>query len=111
MFNKIKYDKLLLPAPSKVILSKTAVSFITQLLTKDRFKRLGAKGDASQVLSHPWLKDIVLKDINDKNVVAEYIPAQEKPKDILSQIVELDGQEDETEVQESLVPYHIKSLI
>lgn len=41
---------------------------------KDRYKRLGAKGDASQVLSHPFLKDIVLKDINDKRIKPEFLP-------------------------------------
>ena len=74
MFNKIKFDKFMIPNSSTVILSPEAISFINQLLIKDRYKRLGAKGDASQVLSHPFLKDVVLKEINDKAVVPEYLP-------------------------------------
>lgn len=45
MFHKIKFEKI--PIPKSDVLSQDALSFINQLLVKDRYKRLGAKGDAS----------------------------------------------------------------
>ena len=46
MFQNIKHEKLLFPHDSVVKLSENAKSFISQLLVKDRFKRLGQKTDA-----------------------------------------------------------------
>ena len=104
MFHKIKFEKI--PIPKSDVLSQDALSFINQLLVKDRYKRLGAKGDASQVLSHPFLKDIVLKDINDKKIIPEYIPKKSMVDNLL------DGfDEEKEEMQESVVPFHLKSLI
>ena len=50
---------------------------------------------------------MVLKDINDKKVKPEYIPKINEEPNLLEKF----EKEEAEEVQESLVPYHIKSLI
>ena len=39
-------------------MSDEAKDLITRLLNKSRKKRLGQKGDAEEVLAHPWFKDV-----------------------------------------------------
>ena len=37
-------------------------------------KRLGTKGDADEVLSHPFFEDINMQDLKDKKIKAPWIP-------------------------------------
>ena len=47
---------------------------ITQLLNKDKQKRLGRINDVEDIIGHPWFKDINMGDLLEKKVKAPYIP-------------------------------------
>lgn len=59
MYKKIKQGSLKWPDPVRhgISVSAEAKDLITKLLEKDRYKRLGQKGDVEEVLSHDFFKD------------------------------------------------------
>lgn len=56
MFKLIKEGEV--KFSEKVKLSPEAHDFIVRILNKNPKERLGAKGDADEILSHPWFKGI-----------------------------------------------------
>ena len=55
--------------------SKEAQDLISQLLEKDKTKRLGRINDIDDIISHPWFSSLgEIKDILDKKIQASYIP-------------------------------------
>ena len=54
--------------------SEEAKDLISKLLEKDRRKRLGQKGDAQDVLSHPFFASIDQEKLIRKELEAPYKP-------------------------------------
>lgn len=65
MFQNIKNADILWPNKKEhgFVISREASDLITKLLQRDRFKRLGAAGDAEEILSHKFFKGINTKKI------------------------------------------------
>ena len=80
-------------------LTEDAKSLISQLLEKDKSKRLGKKGDAKEVLDHPWFKELNMEDMLAKKVKPPYVP-EIKNKDDVSNFDEKFRQ---LEVKESIL--------
>ncbi|CAK78829.1 unnamed protein product (macronuclear) [Paramecium tetraurelia] len=72
MFKLIKEAELRFPERPEV--SKEAKDFISRLLVRDRFARLGAKGDFQELIAHPWFKDINWEQLIQKKVPTPYKP-------------------------------------
>lgn len=51
--------------------------FIMRLLDKDPEKRLGSKGDAKEVLGHPYFVDINFEKLKKKDYRAPYLPKKD----------------------------------
>lgn len=49
---------------------------ISKLLNRDRYKRLGAIGDAEEILSHRFFRGVSLNKIIQKKFKAPYVPQQ-----------------------------------
>jgi hypothetical protein len=47
---------------------------ISKLLMKDRKKRLGSKGDAAEILSHPFFRNLNIAKLANKELEAPFIP-------------------------------------
>ena len=62
------------PIKHKIPLSKDVKDLILKLLDKDPNNRLGAQGDAEEVLSHPWFSTLDLKSLYEKKLVPPFIP-------------------------------------
>ena len=46
------------------------------MLRKDKATRLGAKGDAEEILSHPWFADIDRETLLAKTIEPPFMPKQ-----------------------------------
>ena len=53
-----------------------------QLLSKDKKERLGAKGGADEILSHPWFANIDIAALKKKEIPAPFIPELENIEDL-----------------------------
>ena len=49
-------------------MSENCKDFIWRLLDKDQSTRLGSIGDLEEILEHPWLKGVDIKEIEEKRV-------------------------------------------
>lgn len=60
MFYKIQYSEVPWPDKKKngFGFSPSAIDIISKLLVKDKTKRLGAKGDVDEILSHKFFKGV-----------------------------------------------------
>ncbi len=55
--------------------SSEARSLLTSLLNRDQDKRLGSsKNDASDIMSHPFFRDINWEDLRNRDIPAPYKP-------------------------------------
>lgn len=66
--DKILRGKVVFPDPAKynIKLSEEVKDIIKKLLVVDRTKRLGANGDAEEILQHPFFAGIDLKALLNK---------------------------------------------
>ena len=67
MFRKIKEGEFRFS--DKVKISDEAKDFVVKMLRKDPSERLGAKGEASEILSHPWFADLDREKMMRKEVI------------------------------------------
>jgi len=51
-------------------------------LEKDRKKRLGSKGDADELLNHPWFAEIDMNKLLKKQIEAPFRPKVEQAFDL-----------------------------
>lgn len=70
MFHKIKTKSPKFPDQKAhgFSISETAQDLIRKLLEKDMTKRLGAKNDSTEILNHPFFKEIDIDELWDKRV-------------------------------------------
>jgi serine/threonine protein kinase len=74
--NKNKMYFLIKEAPIKypdadkhgIAMSDECKDFINKLLEKDYTKRLGSENDCTEIMSHPFLKDIKVEKLMDKKI-------------------------------------------
>lgn len=52
----------------KIEYSSEFVDIVLNLLNKDRLLRLGTKGDAAEILAHPWFASLNVQDIEDRKM-------------------------------------------
>lgn len=73
---KIKNSRIIFPDKTryKIEYSDEIVDIITKLLSKDRTTRLGTKGDAQEVLSHPFFAGLNVKMLMEKKLDAPFKP-------------------------------------
>ena len=55
-------------------MSPDARDLISKMLSKDRKKRIGNKGDAAEILAHPFFRDLNLMKLATKELPAPHIP-------------------------------------
>lgn len=68
--------------PMKDYFSAEAKSLLTQLLERKPNKRLGSgKEDASEIMGHPFFRDINWEDLREKRIKAPYKPFTSGPED------------------------------
>jgi serine/threonine protein kinase len=54
--------------------SNEARDLITHLLEKDKKLRIGSKGDAAEILSHPFFNGLDLGNLSKREIQPTYIP-------------------------------------
>lgn len=83
MFLNIERAKIRWPDARKhgISISSTAKDLITRLLTKDKSKRLGARG-GDEVFSHPFFKNIDLDALLSKRMRAPFVPENSNPDNL-----------------------------
>jgi serine/threonine protein kinase len=76
MYFLIKESPVNFPDPAKhnIEVSPNAKDLIKKLLEKNRKKRLGAKGDANEILAHPFFAGIDLQKLLNKELEPPYKP-------------------------------------
>lgn len=76
MYFLIKESPVNFPDPLKhgIEISSNAKDLIKKLLEKSRKRRLGANGDVSEVLAHPFFKDVEIEKIMTKQLEPPYMP-------------------------------------
>lgn len=57
-----------------IAMSEQCIDFIKQCLNKDPNKRIGAKGDVDEIISHPWFADVDIHSLLSKKLVPEFKP-------------------------------------
>lgn len=58
----------------KISISVAGKDLITKLLRKNPSERLGFKGDADEVVSHPWFAEISIPELLKRKILAPYKP-------------------------------------
>lgn len=53
-------------------LSPNARSLLQKLLVLDPKKRLGSKGDAKEIMKHPFFNEINFEDLREKKIASPY---------------------------------------
>ena len=73
---KIKNSRVIFPDKNKyrIEYSDDIVDIINQLLHKDKAKRLGAKGDISEILNHPFFKSIDVQSLLEEKLKPPFKP-------------------------------------
>lgn len=61
--------------------SDDAQDLISQLLCKDKSKRIGKVTDVDEILSHPWFASINRQDLLEKKIQPPYIPTVKNQDD------------------------------
>ena len=76
MYQLIQQAPIRWPDPErhKISVSDEAKDLITKLLHKSRKKRLGQKGDAEEILAHPFFKDIDHEAMLARQIKPEFVP-------------------------------------
>lgn len=76
MYLLIQQAPLRWPDPVRhgINVSEDAKDLITKLLMKDRKQRLGRRNDVSEILDHQFFAGIDFKALQEKQVVADFIP-------------------------------------
>jgi len=69
LFRKILYQDLVVPPHT----TPAAKDFLTQILSKDPTKRLGANGEA-EIKAHPWFQDVDWDALLRKEIPAPMVP-------------------------------------
>ena len=60
--------------PSSIAMSEECKDFIIRLLDKNPDTRLGSKGDLKEILDHPWMKQIDVVKVMNKEIEAPLKP-------------------------------------
>ena len=69
------YDIVNVPVPMQRHFSAEARSLLTGLLNRDQSKRIGSSAlDASDIMSHPFFRDIQWADLRARRLPAPYKP-------------------------------------
>lgn len=55
-------------------MSAEAKDLVSQLLNRNPKERIGSKGDAKEVLAHPFFADLDLDKVLKRDIEAEYKP-------------------------------------
>ena len=78
LMSKIKHSKIVFPDRKTYRISYTdeIVDLISKLLRKDKSARLGASGDAEEILQHPWFADIDRDTLLAKTITPPFMPKQ-----------------------------------
>lgn len=65
LMSKIRHSKVVFPdrAHYAIDYSDDLVNIVSGLLKKDKATRLGAKGDAEEIIAHPWFNSIDIKKL------------------------------------------------
>ena len=76
LYQKIKSfsNRQILPNKSRIPYSDEFEDLVSKLLHKDPKKRLGATGDASEVLKHSWFANINVEDLELRRIEPEFVP-------------------------------------
>ena len=84
MYNLIEKGDIKWPDQKKhgFSASPDAQDLINKLLDKNKTQRLGQKGDAAEVLAHPWFKEIDQKALVEKKLVPPFKPTIKDPNDM-----------------------------
>jgi len=83
LLTKIKNSKVIFPDRKKykIDYSDEMMDIIGKLLDKDKSTRLGSKGDAKEILSHPFFKDINMEDLIQEKIEPPFRPQIENEAD------------------------------
>ena len=78
LMSKIKHSKIVFPDRKtyRIVYSDEIVDLISKLLRKDKGTRIGANGDAEEILKHPWFADIDFENLMAKNMTPPFMPKQ-----------------------------------
>ena len=108
MFNNIQRGEIQWPVEKEhgFKFSKDAIDLIKQLLNRNKSKRLGAKNDSDEILSHKFFKGVNTKKILERKFKAPYIP---KKADIGN--IEIDQACQKMLLEQDEIPDQIKKLI
>ena len=72
---QMMYDIVNVPIPMQRHFSSEAKSLLTKLLNRDQSKRLGnGDTDASDIMSHPFFRDVDWEQLRARKVPAPYKP-------------------------------------
>ena len=76
LMSKIKHSKIVFPDRKTYRIQYTdeIVDLISKLLRKDKSARLGASGDAEEILQHPWFADIDRDTLMAKSLTPPFMP-------------------------------------
>ncbi|THH15363.1 hypothetical protein EW146_g5101 [Bondarzewia mesenterica] len=97
IFDAILEDEPLYP----ITMPRDAVSILQKLLTRDPNRRLGSgKGDAAEIKSHPFFKDVSFDDVVNKRIPPPYFPTISGSADTSN------FDEEFTKEQPTLTPVH-----
>jgi hypothetical protein len=74
--SKIKHSKVVFPDRKsyRIEYSSELESIVTQLLDKDRTKRLGAKNGAFEILQHPWFAEVNIAELESYSIEPPFKP-------------------------------------
>jgi serum/glucocorticoid-regulated kinase 2 len=76
LMSKIRHSKVVFPdrAHYQIDYSDDLVSLVSGLLRKDRSTRLGASGDADEIMAHHWFASIDVPKLLKKQIKAPWLP-------------------------------------
>lgn len=76
LMSKIKHSRIVFPdrRTYRISYSDEVVDIISQLLKKAKEERLGASGDAAEILAHPWFNDIDMTALENFELPAPFLP-------------------------------------
>lgn len=108
MYSLIQQAPLRWPDPKKhgITITDEAKDLITQLLDKDRKKRLGSVNDVDDVLAHPFFAGIDQEALLLRKLPADFIPTVDA-----SGINNFDTDITNEKAEESMVPAEILKKI
>ena len=76
LMSKIRHSKVVFPdrAHYAIDYSDDLVNIVSGLLKKDKATRLGANGDAEEIIAHPWFNSIDIKKLLKRELDSPFIP-------------------------------------